>query len=194
MRVSAFALPTDAAAFAAISVATLKQQVRVEHTDEDSLLSEILIAAFDHVDRSGLGFALRSQTWDYQFDGWGTGGIRLPVWPVQSVAVTYLDTEGATQTLAADQYRLIPGGYPPLIVPARNVMWPAVLLGPAVVRGRVVCGHADPIDMPRDFLRAILLLAAHWYDNREAVARNDKAEIPFGVQRILDRFASGQIA
>lgn len=194
MRIVAVTPPTSAAAGAAISLATFKAHLRVEHADEDANLQAILVAAFDFVDRGGRGFALRAQVWDYGLDGWPAGHIRLPVWPVTAASITYLDEAGVTQTLPPDRFRLIGGAYPALIVPALNAIWPVTMPGLGTVTVRATLGHANAADMPGDLLRAILLLAAHWYRAPEAVARNDLAEVPMGCRMIFDRYNASVIA
>ena len=47
-------------------------------------------------------------------------------------------------------------------------------------------GYADSADIPTHHLRAIRQLAAHWYENREALDFDQGRMVPLQIQRIID--------
>jgi uncharacterized phiE125 gp8 family phage protein len=87
---------------------------------------------------------LITQTLDAYFDTWpacdGKHKIVLP--PLQSVtSITYLDANGDTQTLAADQYVVDAKSQPARITPAYGVSWPSLREQTNAVTVRFVAGY-----------------------------------------------------
>jgi uncharacterized phiE125 gp8 family phage protein len=156
---------------APVTLEETKQHLRVDHSDEDALITALITAATGHLDgwRGVLRRALVTQTWRQSFPEMTNCGLRLDIAPVSSVAsVTYYAPDGDTQTLAADQYQLLDdmsGGY---VVPAVNAAWPATSTRADAVTVTYVAGAAVA-DVPPPLKVAILLLIGHWYANREAV-------------------------
>lgn len=92
------------------------------NTTGDPLLSMLIQAARQHAEQE-LGRAIMPQTLDAYFDEFNHCGFTLP--PLNSVtSITYVDTDGTTQTLAANQYQVDAVSIPARIVPAYAVVWP----------------------------------------------------------------------
>ena len=88
----------------------------------DPLLSILIQAARQHAEQE-LGRAIMPQTLDAYFDEFNHCGFTLP--PLTSVtSITYVDTDGTTQTLATSQYQVDAVSIPARIVPAYAVVWP----------------------------------------------------------------------
>ena len=84
--------------------------------------------------------------------------------------ITYLDTEGAEQTLASDQYvQPRPGiarGFSRL-VPALAGTWPELAPLPGAFRVEFNAGFgATAAEVPEDIAAMIYILAAWWYEQR----------------------------
>lgn len=121
------------------------------------------------------GRCLTDETFDQTFDCWALtrrGKIlsELPLVraTVRSVAsVKYIDTNGAEQTLAADQYRLIWRHDQGVIVPAYNITWPTLRDQEASVTVRYVAGYgAAASDIPQDLRTGLMQLSAWLWENR----------------------------
>lgn len=175
-----------------VSVAEAKDQSRILIDAEDHLVESYLEAATAHLDgRDGiLARALMAQTWDYTLpcfpvDRW----IPLPLAPVQSIVhVKYRDTAGTLQTFSASNYQLSADKtVNPKIHLAVGASWPGTRDEPDAVQIQAVYGYAL---VPAPIRQAIVLIAAHWYVNREAVGDTvgEKAEIPFGATQLLSPF------
>lgn len=166
-----------------VTLAEAKQHVRrTDDTDDDTKLTALVNAAVQHLDGpSGvLGRAIVEQQWDAKFDRFPVGdvAIRLPLPPLITVdQVTYVDTLGATQTLAASVYQVVgPGsaGFGEL-VRAHGQSWPSTRAMPEAVTVRFTCGweatEESPPDytanVPDDIRQAIMIMVAEWYENRE---------------------------
>lgn len=159
---------TAAPGAAPVTLAEAKAQCRVDHDDEDVLITALIGAAVSELDGwSGtLGRALVTQTWEQAFDGFPLR-LRLPM-PAASVAsVSYVDADGDTQTLAGDQYVLRRDALGSFVEPAFDVNWPAVRSQSASVTVSFTCGTAaESVDGA--IKAALLLRIADLYANREA--------------------------
>lgn len=82
-------------------------------------------------------------------------------------------------------------------VPSRGLLtygstWPTARSSSGSVRIRYVTGYSAPADspqvhvLPKTARAAILLMLGHLYENREAVIAGNLAELPLGVQALLD--------
>lgn len=121
------------------------------------------------------GRSLIDEIFDETFDGWartvrGAEVAELPLSRarVRSVAsVTYLDTDGASQTLAADQYRLVHRNGAGVIVPAYNITWPSLRDQEQPVTVRYTAGYgAGWNDVPHDLRLGLMQLSAWLWENR----------------------------
>jgi uncharacterized phiE125 gp8 family phage protein len=168
-----------------ISVSELKAHLRVDSTDEDALIGTLLDAAVQHVDGySGvLGRALVTQTWTQDFDDWDD--LCLALAPISSVTVTYYDTANAQQTLSAPIYSLLAGPAGPYIKLNWGQVFPNLFGREDAIRVTMVAGYGAATTVPAPIKAAIMLLAGHWYANREAVGQSSLAELPMAVNALL---------
>jgi uncharacterized phiE125 gp8 family phage protein len=190
-----------------VSLIEAKQHCRIDSTDDDGLLAGYILAARSYAE-DYTRRAFITQTWDYRISnayadnpcvmGWPAvkqgdtyyPRIELPKPPLISVtSITYVDTAGVSQTLAADQYQVNPYSYTGLIDPAYGVTWPQVRTQMNAITVRFVCGHGSNPGNGQELERvrqAMLLMIGHWYENREAVnVGNIVNELPFGVNALL---------
>ncbi len=165
-----------------VTLAEVKEHLRVDTTDEDTLIATLITAAVDYVSgRNGYtGRVLVQQTWDCYLDKFpeNNGKIELPLPPVQSVtSITYQDENGATQTLATSVYSVNTTSEPAQIVVKQDQEWPDTYLAWDAVKIRFVAGYAPTNDgSPTDFASgvpaaikaAIFLAVADLYENRAA--------------------------
>jgi len=132
---------------------------------QDVLLEALLMAAISAVEaRTGKALLQRSFRWtlaDWR-DRYHQG---LPVAPVQSITdIRIVDRDGNETLVSADDYLLMRDSSIPTIE-ARSVL-PFVPSGSSVdVRFEAGFGP-DWTDVPSDMAQAVLLLAAHYYENR----------------------------
>lgn len=162
-----------------VTVAEAKKQSRVLNNAEDDLVELYLGAALAYVEKT-TGRAFQPQTWEVVVDAFSSEALELPVGPVTSVTeVTYVDADGETQTIDPTTFEVDTASTDGWIV--TSGAWPSGMATINAVRAVYLVGGGD---MPRDIKQAILLLAAHWYANREA-AGPAMQEIPLGVETIL---------
>lgn len=171
-----------------VTLEDAKSHLRVDGGDEDAYIADLIAkatrAAEQHCDR-----AFVAQTWVVSLDAFPSLGkmIALPMPPLMSVkSVTYIDTDGAEQTLAPANYQASKRS-PAVIAPAPGKSWPTTQAGRLDAVGiEIEVGYGDAAAVPAPIHHAILLLVAHWYENREPVnVGNIINNMPFTVDALL---------
>lgn len=159
------------------------------NTTADPLLSRLVTGARTAAERITRR-ALVTQTWDLFLDAFPAWEIGIPKPPLQSVtSITYVDTDGVTQTLAADQYQVDIKSEPARIVPAFGVVWPVTRWQPNAVTVRFVCGYGVAASVPAGIKNWMLVRIKQMYDNRDATVPGALSEFPRAfVDGLLDDF------
>lgn len=117
------------------------------NTTGDPLLNMLITAARQHAE-TYLKRKLITQTLDLHLDSFPCWTIKIPV-PLQSVtAITYYDTDGVEQTLAADQYLVDSTTEPARITPAPTLVWPVTQYRNNAVKVRFVAGYGAASTVP----------------------------------------------
>jgi len=174
------------AASSPVSLADAKAHVRVDHDDEDGLIQTYLDAAVAHLDGwSGvLGRALLTQTWRQDFDRF-EHCMRLPLWPISEVqSIVWRNTEGQLVTVPQDDYALKADALGAFVRFVRGYSFPRDLCPSDAVAVTFVAG-VDAAEILSPIKSAILLLMAHWYQNREAVSASTVTELPMAVNALI---------
>lgn len=178
-----------------VSLADLKSHRRIGHALDDDLLAALIKAARQYVE-TATQRALVTQTWQLLLDEFPgvDDGIILPKPRLQAVtAVTYVDGNGDTQTLAASKYSVDTRRDPGWLVPAYAEEWPETREQINAVTVSFRAGYGDAAaDVPEGLRQAILLLAGHWYEHREAVAAGALAQVPLAVDSLIGTHWTGE--
>jgi len=154
-----------------ISVADAKKQLELapSYTLHDQHLTTLIAAARQYVE-SHTGRAIITQTWDYTFDRWPSSNepIYLPKSPTVSVtSAKYIDGNGAQQTWTSSEYVVSLGRTPATLRLAYGYSWPSYRYQPDALVIRFVAGYgATPSHVPEALRQAMLLLVAHWFEQR----------------------------
>lgn len=176
-----------------VSLSEARLWLRLDGDAEDLLIDQLLTDATDYIEGpDGIGLAMAEQTWTYSLDAFPSE-IRIPLGPVLAVSsITYVDTDGAQQTLDPAEYQVDTSGRTARIRPAYGRSWPSTR---GDMNAVVVTFTAGFDQVPGDLKRALFLLVGHWYVNREAVVTGPSAaEIPLAVEAILNKYRVGRIA
>jgi uncharacterized phiE125 gp8 family phage protein len=156
----------------------VKTHLRVDGTDEDTLIGTYISAAREFVE-TYTGTKLVSQTVLLQGSSFDDL-FHLPAAPVVSVSsVTYLDTTGAEQTLSTDVYEVVNTGLEPHIRLKVNQTFPSIRDASDAVRVTAVAGYSDVPDAVR---AALFLIIASWFDNRSV------GPVPDGAVSLLANY------
>lgn len=173
-----------------MTLAEAKAHCRVDGDAEDAFITSLIVTSRLQIE-AALGLALITQSWRLSLDAWPEGGaLELPMRPVQSVQAIEVERPGsATTTLPLSSYHLDGNA-----VPARVLLDPAAIPMPdAIAEGisiRFTAGFgANAADVPQPIRHALLLLVAHWFENREpTTAGVPLAAIPDAVSALLAPF------
>lgn len=157
-----------------VTLAEAKAHLRVDHSEEDVLISALIGAATEHLDGwSGiLGRCLLSQTWAQSFSAFPCGILRLPFPSASSASVVYW-APGATETatLSASLHHLAEDAGGPYLELVSGASWPATEDRPDAVTVSATYGYgAEPGDVPSPLRAAILIAVADLYRYRESAS------------------------
>jgi len=171
-----------------LSLIEIKAHLRVDHSHEDALISDTLKAARQYVELAS-GQKLITQAWrQYETAFPVDRKMVLKVSPVQSIAaITLFDRDGTPQLLAAQDSEIIRGSEPAILEFLATVDSSVAENGMEV---DYIAGYGDlGIDVPDTLKRAILLLVAHWYEFRGAIAPQDQpVSLPPGFDTLMAPF------
>jgi uncharacterized phiE125 gp8 family phage protein len=160
-----------------VTVADLKDHLRVSNTASDTYLAAILAAAADELDgpTGKLRRALISQTWrayerDWPiYDRFGVDRINLPLPPLQSVtSVKYYDADNALQTLPTSAYHVvISTDGEGCIERVEGQTWPTVYERPDAIEIEFIAGYGDAeTDVPDAIRHAVRLIVGDMFADR----------------------------
>lgn len=139
------------------------------NTTGDPLLN-MLIAAARQEAETELRRALVTQTWDLYLDAFPYWEIRLPKPTLQSVtSITYVDTDGVTQTLDASDYLVDTASEPGRVTPVFGGVWPVTRWQTNAVKIRFVCGYGAAAAVPQGIKNWMLMRIGALYENRESL-------------------------
>lgn len=152
-----------------LSLVDAKIFLRVDHDDDDDVISALIAAARGHVEAQTRR-ALITQTWRLALDGWpAIGHIKVRPAPVQSITAlrTYdLDGDALAHDPAIFAIDCEAGiiAAPPWSLPMPGRSFNGIEIDFVAGFG----GNTN--DVPAPLRQAIRHLVAHWYDNRGLVA------------------------
>lgn len=171
-----------------VALAGMKEHLRVTHDSEDALISDLIKAAREEVERS-TSLALISQSWRLSLDRWPRNGLvalrRNPVSSISSVAV--FDEDGEGFVLPPEAYQLDSSAMPARLqfkaMPAPGQELNGIEID-------FIAGHGEsPAQVPEGLKRAIMILVSHWFEFRGAYGAKDQpVSIPDEYLRIIANF------
>lgn len=176
----------------AIPVAAFKKHLRLgtgfsDDSVQDEILESFLRAAIAAVE-ARTGKVLLKESYNWSLTRWKDGVTEtFPVAPVGDILeVATVARNDVRSVIDPERYYLQEDGSRPLIVGAGGVL-PRIPSG-GWVEVRFRAGYADDWgDLPADLSHAVFLLAAHYYENRNATGLGEGC-IPFGVAALLQRY------
>jgi uncharacterized phiE125 gp8 family phage protein len=186
---------TSAPAVLPVSRDECKLHLRVDGTDEDSLIDIYLAAAVAHLDGEDgwLGRAIVAQTWAQSFDALARS-ILLGLAPATAISsVKYYDATGVLTTVDAANYALVNGNDAPEVRFIDSYAFPVVRTDRPTVVVTFVAGYGDDDDVPAAIKAGILLMVGDMYQSREAKVANDMIENST-VRRLLDPYRTRWMA
>ena len=163
-----------------VSLADMKEFLRVDHSDEDITITSLLDAASAHISDYCNRHFTQTGLAVFYLDRWRSASLAFgPVTTVQSI--TYDDTNGDSQTLSADSYY-----FEALTDNTTRISFHDTPdledYNATPVKVLCVCGSVPSASVEV----ATKLLVTHWYENRRAVVTGTTAtEMPMSVRSLL---------
>lgn len=107
---------------------------------------------------------------------------------LQSVnEITYVDTNGATQTLASDQYLV--DAVMSRVHEAYGASWPGVRGQANAIRIEFVCGYGAAAAVPQPIKEAIMFIVAHWENYQSSIEGAVRiTTVPYAVTQLLQPY------
>lgn len=153
-----------------LSLAELKQHLRIDHAYEDATVDLYRFVAMQALDgRDGyLNRAVCTQTWQWELPEFPYGReLHFPLPPLQSVtSIQYYDADNALQTFDAANYLVHSSAHVGYVKLIPSAAWPATYERDNAVKVTFVAGYGAPRDVPHPIKAAAKLLAARLYANR----------------------------
>ena len=195
-----------------VTLAEAKLHLRVDGTDEDTLITMLISSARTHAENV-CRRSFMTQTWCLYLDGFPRQGyygviagdasareysvrvrggrIDLPYPQLQSVGyISYIDPEGAYQTLNQALYKADLYSEPGVVTPAAGGYWPETQNVVNAVQIGYTAGYGNAAAVPASIKAWILLRVGALYANREEViveTRVSSVDLPF-VHGLLDPY------
>ena len=165
-----------------LTLAEAKGHLRVTTTDEDALITALIVAAREYAE-TFTRRALITQTWDLTLDSFPSE-IVMPMPALQSVtSITYIDVDGASQTLPTTEYTVDIKSAPGRIVEAYGKAWPTTRPVINAVTVRFVAGYGLAVSVPKSIVQGMLMHIGHMFANRESVnIGNISSEVPMTTE------------
>lgn len=158
-----------------ITLTEAKAQLRIEFSDDDTLIGSLIKSArstCEDITKRQLITATYKLTLDCF-----PAEIIVPKAPLQSVSsIKYYDTDGDLQTLNSDLYQVDAESEPAIIVPAYNQNFPDTRAMKNAVEVEFIAGYGDAsTDIPEKIRDACLLYLTWRYEDREGLRMKPQA-------------------
>jgi uncharacterized phiE125 gp8 family phage protein len=171
-----------------ISVAEAKEQMRVEGNDDDTIIERLVNAAVAFVDVQGvLGRAMITQTWG-EWLAPNPSTVMLSLGPVQSVsAIKYYDIDGVLQTATLADFNVFGTPNRITITPKTGKAWPITQTRDDAIKIEYVIGYGSTsASVPQTVRHGLMMLVAHWYENRETTQEKQMQDLPYGFMEMMN--------
>lgn len=185
---------TTAPATEPLSLAEAKAHLRVDGTDEDTLITNLIEAARDVFEQE-TGRQVITATYRGSLDRFPVRStIAIPKPPLQSItSITYLDSAGAIQTWAASEYTVStfsgPFALQGMIFPVANETYPDTFPLPNAVTVNFVAGYGGAsTDVPEGVRAAIKGIVGELFEQREGTIVGTTSGDNPAITRVLNRF------
>lgn len=151
----------------ALAVARSQTKRDIDDLSNDADLQDFIDSAVSYVE-AYTGVKLAPQTLKLRAWGFEDHTFQLPVAPVSAVtSITYVDPDGATQTLDPSYYVTGLYGLSPTISRAHDKCWPAHQCGLGNITIEVECGYPNG-GVPKAINQALRLMIGDWDQNRQS--------------------------
>lgn len=151
-----------------VSLAELRDFLKISHQSEDALIAGYIRAATGACENF-TGRKLINQQWQMTLNDWGSNIIDIPLTPVLSLDKIEYWTDAAFSEISAGNYLLDKDSFGPRIMPAAGFIWPDPDRDVEGIRITVTAGFgSSQNEVPHDIRLGILHWIASIYDEAGA--------------------------
>ena len=169
---------------APVSLAAAKAHLKVDDKSEDKLIEEFIAAAVRRIELE-TALALVSQKWKFYRDCWPSGAIlQIPITPVQSIDGIKVRTSAGKLLVDEKFYEVDTASSQARIRALSGFLYPAPRLNAVEISLTAGFGDAGE-NVPAPLRQAVLMLVAHWFENREGHGEKTRAGMPVEVRDLL---------
>lgn len=166
-----------------------KTHLRVDISDDDSYIDTLITAARQYVEQVTRR-SLYTQTWRVNLRHWPGGNfIKLPMAvPLQSVThVKHFNESDVESTFNSSNYFVDTDSKPGRVWLKDGQNWPSDSLREYnPIQITYIAGESSVGDIEQLYKNLILLLVAHWYENREPVIVGTSAQnLPLAIESLI---------
>lgn len=176
---------------ALLTTAEVKTYLTIDHSEDDALIGQLINRATAYLDgpEGYMGRALVSQVW-YQTVPAFSSIMKIELGPVVSVdAITYLDPDGVSQTVAGESYYSHRDDRWTFVEPLPGNSWPtSVSARKDAVKIEFTAGWASSDPRLEAIKQGAAMLIGHFMQNTSAVENSPHFKVPMGVEDILAPF------
>lgn len=171
------ALVTEPASYP-VSLADMKDHLRVTHSLEDDLIAAYIASAVETAEEE-LNRPIVSQVWDESFQRPARDVYLSKVPAVSLTSVTYYDADNVQQTAELSDFILFGDDNYAFV---RSDNWPTAYDRPDAITIRYSAGYSTP---PKAVNQALRLIVGSWYENRVDAVEKSLREIPRAASHLL---------
>lgn len=171
-----------------LTLAQVKEHLRLDGSDEDALLLSLIKTARDHLERQ-TGLCLTQQSFRLYLDAWPDGDvIQIAKGPVQAIEKILVFDDAGDPIDISGIDRMLDGEARPARLWLRQPPLPGQPLNGIEIDFTAGFGQSG-VDVPDTLKRAMLIHIAHMFAFRGAVSPADQpAGVPAGYDRLIGPF------
>ena len=166
-----------------LTLSEAKAHLRLTHTDDDTYVSNLIIAARRAVE-SRCALAIMPQSWQLYADRWPSDtAFKLRLHPIASVdSITMFGEDDVAKTLNLADFCLDLASRPARVVLRSNRSYAQPTRRTNGIRIAFTCGYTT---VPLELKQAMLMIIADWYGTR---GDEPGGALPAGATQLLSPF------
>lgn len=172
-----------------LSVADAKTFLRVDSSDEDALISDLISVAVESVQKyTGHVFSY-NETMELNLQRFEA--VNLPLTPIVTInSISYRDVSNVQQTLNASSYWIEPLASTSNVLRFKGTTPNLYKYSSHPITVSVEIGYEETESIPPMMIHAVRLLVSQYYDQREnfIVGTSVSTELPNGLKSLLSPF------